>query len=211
MPACENLYCRNQQKNSPCQGPIQLSLYEIRSGNRKFDSGLQIIKYQHYEKVIYIIRLVSVYPVRYSPDTHLQVRPAKKHYALQAGGQSYTDCRLRRPLKYESYYDDEYHDGQVINYDYGQLSFICVNNILDGFSIEGSDFTVQILDKHTVRIGDSIEELIRKFSAQEAWFKQRGKQILLFSKMENCDAFYDLPLVFEYGSDGTITSIWQTN
>lgn len=116
-----------------------------------------------------------------------------------------------RPLKYESYYDDEYHDGQVINYDYGQLSFICVNNILDGFSIEGSDFTVQILDKHTVRIGDSIEELIRKFSAQEAWFKQRGKQILLFCKIKGMDYFTDFPLVFEYGSDGKITSIWQTN
>ena len=116
-----------------------------------------------------------------------------------------------RPLKYESYYDDEYHDGQVINYDYGQLSFICVNNILDGFSIEGSDFTVQILDKHTVRIGDSIEELIRKFSAQEARFKQRGKQILLFCKIKGMDYFTDFPLVFEYGSDGKITSIWQTN
>ncbi|WP_295961319.1 hypothetical protein [uncultured Alistipes sp.] len=116
-----------------------------------------------------------------------------------------------RPIEYETFYDDEYHNGQVANYKYIDFSLTCVDNLFVSFNIRGVGYYVQILDKHTVRIGDSIEELIRKFSAQEAWFKQRGKQILLFSKMENCDAFYDLPLVFEYGSDGTITSIWQTN
>ncbi|WP_418408780.1 hypothetical protein [Alistipes sp.] len=116
-----------------------------------------------------------------------------------------------RPIEYETFYDDEYHNGQVANYKYIDFSLTCVDNLFVSFNIRGVGYYVQILDKHTVRIGDSIEELIRKFSAQEAWFKQRGKQILLFSKMENCDAFYDLPLVFEYGSDGKITSIWQTN
>ena len=116
-----------------------------------------------------------------------------------------------RPIEYETFYDDEYHNGQVANYKYIDFSLTCVDNLFVSFNIKGVGYYVQILDKHTVRIGDSIEELIRKFSAQEAWFKQRGKQILLFSKMENCDAFYDLPLVFEYGSDGKITSIWQTN
>ena len=116
-----------------------------------------------------------------------------------------------RPIEYETFYDDEYHNGQVANYKYIDFSLTCVDNLFVSFNIKGVGYYVQILDKHTVRIGDSIEELIRKFSAQEAWFKQRGNQILLFSKMENCDAFYDLPLVFEYGSDGKITSIWQTN
>lgn len=114
------------------------------------------------------------------------------------------------PLKYEIHYD-EYNDGLTSEYVYEGLAFACADNTLINFEIDSQEYTIQILDKHTVRIGDSIEELTRKFSAQEAWFKQRGKQILLFSKMENCDAFYDLPLVFEYGSDGTITSIWQTN
>ena len=114
------------------------------------------------------------------------------------------------PLKYEIHYD-EYNDGLTSEYVYEGFAFACADNTLINFEIDSQEYTIQILDKHTVRIGDSIVELIRKFSAQEAWFKQRGKQILLFCKIKGMDYFTDFPLVFEYGSDGKITSIWQSN
>lgn len=128
----------------------------------------------------------------------------------QATRQTLINC-FGTPNSYKTYYDDEYHNGQVADYNYGQLILTTVNDIFDNFLIKGNSYTVKILDKYTVRVGDSIENLIRTIPSQDGQFRVRGKDVILFVRLEGYDVLADLPLVFGFDTEGKITTIAYTN
>lgn len=111
------------------------------------------------------------------------------------------------PSSYSSRYD-EYNDGQTSQYKYDGLIFEIVNNSLINFVTDSPIYPIRILDNYTARVGDPIEDFIRKTS-EDAYFRMRGKDMLMFLKHDG--AVDDLPLVFSLGADGKITSIWFSN
>ena len=136
----------------------------------------------------------------------------QKYVTLDKSADSLTLLKyFGSPKEYYTYLDDEYYDGQVSKYDYGHLFLSFVNNILYDFEVDDRSYSVRILDKYTVRVGDSIENLIRTIPSQDGQFRVRGKDVILFVRLEGYDVLADLPLVFGFDTEGKITTIAYTN